>query len=98
MNRGNYTHPIISAIIPARDAERYLTRAIDSVLAQTYAPIEIIVIDDGSRDATPDVARQYGERLRLIRLPRPIGPAGARNKGIEAARGPYIAFLDADDE
>ncbi len=90
--------PLVSAIIPARDAEPHLARAIDSALAQTYVPLEVIVIDDGSRDATHQIASRYGDRLRLIRLPRPLGPGGARNVGIEAARGPYVAFLDADDE
>lgn len=90
--------PLVSAIIPARDAERYLARAIDSALAQTYASLEVIVVDDGSVDTTYEVAACYGERLRLIRLPRPVGPGAARNVGIEAARGTYVAFLDADDE
>lgn len=90
--------PLVSAIIPARDAELHLSRAVESALAQTYAPLEVIVIDDGSRDTTYELAARYGERLHLIRLPRPLGPAGARNVGIEAASGTYVAFLDADDE
>lgn len=90
--------PLVSAIIPARNAVAHLPRAIESALAQTYQPLEVIVIDDGSEDATHQIAAYYGDRLRLIRLSRPLGPGGARNVGIGAAHGTYVAFLDADDE
>ncbi len=89
---------LVSVVIPARDAEPYLSRAIDSALAQTYSPLEVIVVDDGSRDATYEVASRYCAEVKAIRLPGSLGPAAARNVGVEAANGTYVAFLDADDE
>jgi glycosyltransferase involved in cell wall biosynthesis len=88
--------PLVSAVIPAYNTERYLRRAIDSVLAQTYRPIECIVVDDGSTDRSAQIARSYGERVRCI-AQRNAGASAARNTGIQAAQGEYIAFLDADD-
>jgi glycosyltransferase involved in cell wall biosynthesis len=90
--------PLVSTIIPARDAEAHLSRAINSALAQTYSPLEVIVIDDNSGDNTSGVAAQYAPPVKVIRLSRSLGPGGARNVGIGAARGTYLAFLDADDE
>jgi len=87
---------LVSAVIPAYNTERYLRRAIESVLAQRYRPIECIVVDDGSTDGTGDIARSFGDRVRVIRQPN-AGASAARNAGIEAARGAYIAFLDSDD-
>ena len=86
----------ISVIIPAYNYARYLREAIDSVFAQTYPALELIVVDDGSTDATPEVLAAYGNRLRAIRQ-RNGGVSAARNAGISAARGEYLAFLDADD-
>src|SRR3954452_15003770 len=88
--------PLVSAIIPAHNAERFLAAAIDSVLAQTYQPIECIVVDDGSTDGTPAVARSYGDRIRLIPQEQ-RGVSAARNRGAAEARGELLAFLDADD-
>jgi glycosyltransferase involved in cell wall biosynthesis len=91
--------PIVSAIIPAHDAAATLARAIESVLAQTVPPDEIIVVDDGSNDATSDIAQSYAVRgVRNIRLNRQKGASAARNAGIAAASGDVIAFLDSDDE
>ncbi|HOK65955.1 MAG TPA: glycosyltransferase family A protein [Anaerohalosphaeraceae bacterium] len=87
----------ISVIIPAYNNERYLGRAIDSVLAQSRPADEIIVVDDGSTDRTAEVAQTYGEKIRCIRQDN-RGPGAARNTGIRAASGEWIAFLDADDE
>ncbi len=84
-------------IIPARDAAATLARAIGSVRAQDYAPLEIIVVDDASRDATPSIAASFAD-VRVIRLPAPQGAAGARNAGLAVATGALIAFQDADDE
>ena len=86
----------ISVIIPTYNYARYLPEAIDSALGQTYAPVEVIVVDDGSTDATPDVLAAYGDRIRVLRQTNQ-GVAVARNAGIAAARGEYLAFLDSDD-
>ncbi len=87
----------ISVIIPAYNAEEYIGRAIDSVLAQTHQPDEIIVVDDGSTDNTAEVIRSYSSRVHYIGQENG-GASVARNTGIEAATGQWIAFLDADDE
>ena len=87
----------ISVIIPAYNAEKHVARAIESVLAQTRPADEIIVIDDGSTDGTADVIRSFGDRVILIQQPN-AGVSVARNTGINAATGDWIAFLDADDE
>jgi glycosyltransferase involved in cell wall biosynthesis len=88
--------PTVSCAIPARNAERYLAEAIDSVLGQTHPVHEIVVVDDGSTDATAAVAAGYGPPVALIRQ-APTSIAAARNAGLRAARGEFIAFLDADD-
>jgi len=90
------TFGTISVVIPAYNAEAFLGRAIDSVLGQTCPPMEVIVVDDGSADGTGDVARQFGDRVRLLHQEN-AGVSAARNLGIEKARGEWIAFLDADD-
>src|SRR5436190_13988728 len=86
---------LISAIIPAFNGERFLAEAIESTLARDYRPLEVIVVDDGSTDATPDVAQGF-TNVRYIRQPHQRA-ATARNTGLEAARGELVAFLDADD-
>jgi glycosyltransferase involved in cell wall biosynthesis len=86
----------VSVIIPAFRAERTIRRALDSVLSQTVPAAEIIVVDDGSPDDLASVVAEYGDRVRLIRKPNG-GAASARNAGIEAASGDFVAFLDADD-
>jgi glycosyltransferase involved in cell wall biosynthesis len=88
--------PTVTCIIPARDAERYLAEAIDSVLGQTAGAPELLVVDDGSTDGTAPVAAAYGAALTVLRQP-PQGRAAACNVGLRAARGEFIAFLDADD-
>jgi len=82
--------------MPAYNAEPYIADSIKSVLSQDYANIELIVVDDGSRDGTPELAERFGERVRVFRQ-KNAGPAAARNRGIAAAKGDFIAFLDADD-
>jgi glycosyltransferase involved in cell wall biosynthesis len=93
-------NPLVSVVIPARDAERFLPAALDSVVSQDYAPLEVVVVDDGSQDGTAAIVERYGAShpVRLVRLPASGGAAHARNVGIEAARGEIIAFQDADDE
>jgi len=88
------SRPLASVVIPAYNAERYLGEAIESVLAQDYAPVETIVVDDGSSDATAAVASSYA--VELVRQEN-AGPAAARNRGFAASRGEVVAFHDADD-
>ncbi len=87
----------VSAIIPARDAEAYLGEAIESILGERPWPAEVVVVDDGSRDATAAVAAGFGDPVRCIRRREPGGVAAACNVGVAAAAGELIAFLDADD-
>ena len=88
--------PRFSVIIPAFNAATTLTRAIDSVRAQSWPVHEIIVVDDGSTDDTANVARRFGDAVRLIRQ-RNSGVSVARNAGAAAATGDWLVFLDADD-
>jgi glycosyltransferase involved in cell wall biosynthesis len=93
--------PLVSVIIPAYNCARYLERAIESARRQRYPAdrIEIVVVDDGSTDRTPQVAAEFAARdPRVVSLRQQnAGPAAARNRGIDAARGRLVAFLDADD-
>lgn len=88
--------PEVSVIIPVHNGARYLGSAIESTLAQTAAPCEVLVVDDGSEDDSARVAEQYPAPVRVLRRPHG-GAAAARNTGCRAARGSLIAFLDADD-
>ncbi len=88
--------PLVSAIIPNYNYARYLCDAVDSVLAQTYPKIEIIVVDDGSKDDSREILRRYGDRITAI-FQQNQGVAAARNRGVAESSGEYIAFLDADD-
>ncbi len=87
---------LVSVIIPAFNAEKYVRETLDSVLAQTYPALEVIVVDDGSTDSTPSILSEYGERIRVIRQPN-RGSAVARNVAVSAANGAWVAFIDADD-
>ncbi|KAA3200085.1 glycosyltransferase family 2 protein, partial [Akkermansia sp. BIOML-A49] len=89
--------PFFSIVIPAYNVELYLQETLDSVYAQTFDKYEIIVVDDGSTDGTPEMlARQNDPRLRVIRQQN-AGVSAARNTGIAAAQGTFIAYLDGDD-
>jgi glycosyltransferase involved in cell wall biosynthesis len=88
--------PLISCIIPVYNGEPYLAESIDSVLAQTYQPLEVIVIDDGSADGTADIIASYGRRVRHLRQNK-AGPWVARNLGLSISSGEFVAFQDADD-
>jgi glycosyltransferase involved in cell wall biosynthesis len=84
-------------IIPAYNSAEVLPDALRSVEAQTSGDWEVVVCDDASSDDTADVAESFGERVRVVRNERNLGPAGARNNALAAARGEFIALLDADD-
>jgi len=92
--------PVVSIITPAHNSERFLPETIRSVLAQTFANWEMIIVDDASTDSTPQIARRFVQedrRVRVVRLESPAGAGGARNAGMDAARGRFLAFLDSDD-
>ena len=88
--------PLVSVMIGVYNGAPYLGEAIESVLAQTHEPIELIVVDDGSTDGSGEIAEAYGPRLRCIRQQRG-GMAAARNSAAAVASGEFFAFLDADD-
>jgi glycosyltransferase involved in cell wall biosynthesis len=90
------TDPLVTCIVPVHNGARYLGEALESILAQTYRPLDVIVVDDGSTDATPTVAAHYVPPARYVRQAH-AGVASARNRGLNEARGDYVAFLDADD-
>ena len=87
---------LVSIIIPVFNCETYIVEAIESALAQTHHPIEIIVVNDGSTDGTMLALRSFGDRIKVIDQANG-GVAKARNAGLAAAKGEYVAFLDADD-
>ncbi len=88
--------PLISCIVVVYNGERFITAALDSVRAQSWRPIEIIVADDGSTDRTAEIVAGYGDEVRFI-TQETAGPAATRNLGLAAATGEYVAFLDGDD-
>src|SRR3990172_8271100 len=88
--------PLVTVVIPSHNYARYVGDAVQSVLAQTYVPVEVIVVDDGSTDDTLQVLARFGDRIRVLRLPG-HGVAHARNAGLRAAMGEFIVFVDADD-
>jgi glycosyltransferase involved in cell wall biosynthesis len=87
---------LVSAIIPVYNGAPFVREAIESVLAQTYSPIECLVIDDGSTDDTPAILATFGSSISVVRQSN-AGVSSARNTGVRAARGDAVAFLDADD-
>jgi glycosyltransferase involved in cell wall biosynthesis len=87
---------LVSCLVPVFNGERYLREALDSIRAQTYLPLELLVADDGSTDGTAAVVRGYGAPVQYLAQPN-AGPAAARNLGLRAATGTFVAFLDADD-
>jgi glycosyltransferase involved in cell wall biosynthesis len=88
--------PLVSVIVPSFNHAAYLRECVDSVLAQDHAPLEVIVVDDGSSDGSLDILRSYGSRITLVRQ-RGGRQARARNLGLGVARGGLVAFLDSDD-
>jgi glycosyltransferase involved in cell wall biosynthesis len=89
--------PKVSVIIPTYNRLPMLEEAVNSVLAQDFEDMELIVVDDGSTDGTAEVMGRYGGRVKLLEHPANRGVSAARNRGILHARGKYIAFLDSDD-
>ncbi len=91
--------PLISIIVPCYNVGEYLRPCVDSLIAQTYENIEILLIDDGSTDTTADIAKEYADRYDKIFYHHRTngGLSAARNTGIELARGKYLAFVDSDD-
>ena len=90
---------LISLIVPAYNAESYVAECLESIQNQTYMNLEIILVDDGSKDTSGDICDQYAaydERIKVIHQENG-GLSAARNTGIEAANGDYIAFVDSDD-
>lgn len=87
---------LISVVMACHNAAPFVREAVDCVLGQSHPEIELIVVDDGSTDASRDILRSYGDRIRLIEQAN-AGPYPARNRGLGAARGEFVAFLDADD-
>ena len=88
--------PLVSCIVPAYNAARYVSQALRSILRQTYRATEVIVVDDGSTDATPRVLEGYAPRVKVLHQAN-AGVAAARNAGASIAGGEFVAFLDADD-
>ncbi len=92
-------NPTVSVIIPTYNRANLVSRAIKSVLNQTYQDFEIIVVDDCSEDNTEEIVKSFNDsRIRYIKHKKNKGGSAARNTGIKRARGKYIAFLDDDDE
>lgn len=90
--------PRVTVFIPVYNRQHYITTAVDSILAQTFEDFELLIVDDGSTDATLEVLASYQDpRLRIECNPRNLGIPATRNRGLELARGEYIALLDSDD-
>ena len=90
------SRPLVSCIVPVFNGADYLEEALESVFSQSYRPVEIIVVDDGSTDATPNILESYGDRIQRVRQHN-TGPSAARNRGIQQSTGELLCFLDADD-
>jgi glycosyltransferase involved in cell wall biosynthesis len=88
--------PLVSVVVPVYNCQSYLPEALESALAQTYRPIEVIVVDDGSTDDSAHAAQRFMPPVRYRWQPH-SGAAAARNLGVDLARGSFVAFLDADD-
>ena len=92
-------YPLISIVVPVYNAELFLKESCDSIIAQTYSNLEILFIDDGSTDDSPEILERYAQndgRIRIIRQEN-RGAGAARNLGLDMAKGEYLSFLDADD-
>ena len=90
------SEPLVSIVVTVRDCDRFLAEALDSALAQTHRPLEVIVVDDGSQDRSAEIAEGYGPPIEVIRRPA-RGVSAARNVALDRYQGEFLAFLDADD-
>lgn len=88
--------PLVSVVIATYNRERYLAETLDSVLGQRFQKLEVIVVDDGSTDHTPELVRAYGDKIQFFRQSN-RGPSAARNLGVRQARAPWISIQDSDD-
>jgi len=89
--------PTVSVVMPIYNVERFVASSIESVLAQTFTDFELILVDDGSTDSSPDICRQYRDpRIRIVSQAN-RGLPGARNTGIRNATGEFVAIIDSDD-
>lgn len=89
--------PVISVVLPTYNRENVISRAVESVLCQTYENIELIIVDDGSSDNTKEIIENYKDKIKYIKQDN-AGASSARNNGIRQSQGEYIAFLDSDDQ
>ena len=92
--------PLVSVIMPAYNAEKYIAEAISSVLSQSYTNWQLLILDDCSTDHTAEIAEYFEKadtRIRVLRNPRNMGVAKTRNRGIDMAKGEWVALLDSDD-
>ena len=98
-SRSEQQHELVTIVVPVYNVEEYLEECLTSIIRQTYRNLEIIIVDDGSRDRSPEIARSFARwdpRIRIIRQPN-RGLGGARNTGVAAAHGRYLCFADSDD-
>lgn len=91
--------PMISVIVPVYNVERLLAKCLDSLLAQTYKDIELVLVDDGSTDGSGKICDEYAEREDRIKVvhQKNLGVSVARNHGLDVASGDYVCFVDSDD-
>lgn len=100
LNFAENMRPLVSVVMPSYNSEKYISEAIQSVIAQTYENWELLIIDDGSTDSTANIVKQFSDvdsRITLYSNSKNIGVALTRNKGMDLAKGSWIALLDSDD-
>ena len=92
----NIKNPLVSIIVPVYNVEQYIRRCIDSILNQSYKNIELIIVDDGSTDSSPQIIKEYIDKAIIV-TQRNKGQAAARNTGLSHATGDFLCFVDSDD-
>jgi len=100
MSMTENTTPLVSVVMPVYHSEKYVAEAIESILGQTFSDFELIIVDDGSQDRSPEIIRDYerrDHRVRLLREEGNMGVASARNRGIDQTGGEFLALMDSDD-